>query len=79
MKPTLALHRAYFLVVLGFTLWVGRFGFFRPLEILRALPLTEGFDVVISVRRESAAATFVELEAELTLLLRRARLLVSQA
>ncbi len=31
-------HRAYFLVVLLFTLWVGFFGFFRPQEILRALP-----------------------------------------
>jgi hypothetical protein len=31
-------HRAYFFVVLWFTLWVGYFGFFRPEEILRALP-----------------------------------------
>lgn len=38
MKPTLALHRAYFFVVVWFTLWVGFFGFFRPEEILRALP-----------------------------------------
>jgi hypothetical protein len=38
MKPTMALHRAYFFVVVWFTLWVGYFGFFRPQEILRALP-----------------------------------------
>src|SRR5258706_10381657 len=38
MKPTLALHRAYFFVVVWLTLWVGYFGFFRPQEILRALP-----------------------------------------
>lgn len=38
MKPTLAAHRAYFFVVFWFTLWVGFFGFFRPQEILRALP-----------------------------------------
>ena len=38
MKPTMVLHRGYFFVVLGFTLWVGYFGFFRPLEIQRALP-----------------------------------------
>lgn len=38
MKPTLALHRLYFFVVLWFTLWVGYIGFFRPNEILRALP-----------------------------------------
>ena len=38
MKPTLTLHRAYFFVVVWFTLWVGFFGFFRPEEILRALP-----------------------------------------
>ena len=38
MKPTMALHRAYFFVVVWLTLWVGYFGFFRPQEILRALP-----------------------------------------
>ncbi len=37
MKPTLALHRLYFLIVSGFTLWVGCFGFFRPGDIQRAL------------------------------------------
>ncbi len=37
MKPTLALHRLYFLIVSGFTLWVGYIGFFRPAEIQRAL------------------------------------------
>ena len=34
----LALHRGYFFIVFWFTLWVGSFGFFRPREILRALP-----------------------------------------
>ena len=34
----LALERSYFVVVAGFTLWVGWFGFLRPQEILRALP-----------------------------------------
>ena len=38
MTPSLAWHRLYFLVVSGFTAWVGFFGFFRPQEILRALP-----------------------------------------
>lgn len=38
MKATMALHRAYFFVVVWLTLWVGYFGFFRPQEILRALP-----------------------------------------
>ncbi len=38
MKPGLAAHRAYFFVVIWFTLWVGFFGTFRPDEILRALP-----------------------------------------
>ena len=38
MKPSLALHRIYFFIVIWFTLWVGVFGFFRPAEILRALP-----------------------------------------
>ncbi len=38
MKPTQALHRVYFSIVIWFTLWVGYFGFFRPEEILRALP-----------------------------------------
>lgn len=38
MTPTLTLHRGYFFIVLWFTLWVGSFGFFRPQEILRALP-----------------------------------------
>lgn len=36
--PTLMLQRAYLLVVLSFTAWVGSFGFFWPLEIQRALP-----------------------------------------
>ena len=37
MKPTLTTHRAYFFVVIWFTLWVGCFGFFRPDLILKAL------------------------------------------
>ena len=36
--PALRWHRAYFFVVLGFTSWVGHFGFFEPSQILRALP-----------------------------------------
>ena len=47
----------------------------RLREALRALPLREGFDVVISVRPEAAKASFWALKTELTLLLRRARLL----
>jgi ribonuclease P protein component len=47
----------------------------RLREILRPLPLREGFDVVITVRQDAAAASFHELYTELTLLLRRARLL----
>lgn len=38
MKTIMFWHRAYFFVVLWFTSWVGFFGFFRPQEILRALP-----------------------------------------
>jgi hypothetical protein len=37
-SSALKLRRIYFFVVLWFTLWVGFFGFFRPEEILRALP-----------------------------------------
>ena len=47
----------------------------RLREILRLLPLHEGFDVVITVRPDAAAATFHSLYTELTLLLRRAKLL----
>jgi ribonuclease P protein component len=47
----------------------------RLREILRALSLVEGFDVVISVRPEAATASFATLQAELTLLMTRARLL----
>ena len=47
----------------------------RLREILRASPLLEGFDVVISVRPEAASASFERLKRELTTLLRRARLL----
>jgi ribonuclease P protein component len=46
----------------------------RLREILRALNLTEGFDVVISARPEAASAEFGSLKAELTLLMTRARL-----
>lgn len=38
LRPTMPWFRGYFFVVLWFTLWVGFFGFFRPEEILRALP-----------------------------------------
>jgi ribonuclease P protein component len=47
----------------------------RLREALRSLPVREGFDLVITVRPESAQASYQELRAELTLLLRRARLL----
>jgi ribonuclease P protein component len=47
----------------------------RLREILRSLPLTEGFDVVITVRPEAASSTFDGLRQELTTLLKRARLL----
>lgn len=38
MKPTMRLQRCYLFVVMWFTLFVGSIGFFRPLEILKALP-----------------------------------------
>jgi hypothetical protein len=38
MNAAMATRRAYFAVVLGFTAWVGFFAFFRPQEVLRALP-----------------------------------------
>ena len=47
----------------------------RLREILRLLPLREGFDVVITVRQEAAQATFQALQTELQTLLRRAKLL----
>jgi ribonuclease P protein component len=47
----------------------------RLREVLRILPLHEGFDIVISVRPEAATASFWALKSELTLLLRRAKLL----
>jgi ribonuclease P protein component len=47
----------------------------RLRESLRTLPLHEGFDVVVSVRPEAAQASFWVLKSELTLLLKRARLL----
>lgn len=47
----------------------------RLREALRSLPLHEGFDVVVVARPEAAAASFHALRTELTLLLRRARLL----
>ena len=47
----------------------------RLREILRLLPLREGFDLVISVRPAAAQATFFDLKTELTLLLKRARVL----
>jgi ribonuclease P protein component len=47
----------------------------RLREILRALPVREGFDVVLTLRPESAAATFWELKMETELLMKRAKLL----
>jgi ribonuclease P protein component len=47
----------------------------RLREALRSLPVQEGFDIVISVRPEAARASFQDLKAELTTLLKRARLL----
>jgi ribonuclease P protein component len=47
----------------------------RMREILRALPVREGFDVVLTLRPESATATFWELKAEAELLLKRGKLL----
>ena len=47
----------------------------RLREILRTLNLTEGYDVVISVRPEAATATFATLRADLTMLTKRARLI----
>ena len=47
----------------------------RLREILRALPVRESFDIVLTVRPESATATFQELKTELELLLNRAKLL----
>jgi ribonuclease P protein component len=44
-------------------------------EIVRALPLTEGHDVVIVVRPPAAQSDFAALRSEVTLLLKRARLL----
>ncbi len=51
----------------------------RLREILRVLPVREGFDIVLTVRPESATATFQELKVELELLLNRAKLLEAQA
>ncbi len=47
----------------------------RLREILRALPLRESFDIVISVRPAAAEATFLSLKTELSMLLKRGRLL----
>ena len=49
----------------------------RLREILRAASLIEGFDVVISVRPEASTAKFEALRAELTMLMRRGRLIVA--
>ena len=47
-------------------------------EAFRCLPVNEGFDVVIIPRPEAALAGFAALQAELALLLKRARLLVER-
>jgi ribonuclease P protein component len=49
----------------------------RLREILRAMRLIEGFDLVISVRPEAATASFSDLRAQLSLLMSRGRLLES--
>jgi ribonuclease P protein component len=51
----------------------------RLREILRALPVRESFDIVLTVRPEAATATFQELKTELELLLNRAKLLEAPA
>ena len=47
----------------------------RLREILRLLPMRENFDIVISVRPAAAEATFFSLKTELSMLLKRARIL----
>jgi ribonuclease P protein component len=47
----------------------------RLREALRSLPLHEGYDVVVSVRPEAAGASYYDLKQELSLLLKRARIL----
>ena len=47
----------------------------RLREILRLLPVREGFDVVISVRPAAAEASFHDLMTEAISLLRRGRVL----
>jgi ribonuclease P protein component len=47
----------------------------RLREILRSFSLLEGFDVVISARPEAAPASFQALQAEMTTLMRRGRLI----
>ena len=47
----------------------------RLREVLRFLNLVEGYDVVISVRPEAATASFDALKSELTLLMKRGRLI----
>jgi ribonuclease P protein component len=49
----------------------------RLREILRSLPVSEGFDVVITARPEATNASFSDLRTELTLLLKRSRLLTA--
>ena len=46
----------------------------RLREVLRLLPLSEGFDIVISVRPPAAEATFLMLKTELIMLLKRSRI-----
>ena len=47
----------------------------RLREILRTMSLVEGFDVVISVRPEASTAPFAALKTELTMLMKRGRLI----
>jgi ribonuclease P protein component len=47
----------------------------RLREILRALPIREGYDIVITARPDAATSTFDALRSELTTLITRARLI----
>ena len=51
----------------------------RLKEAFRALKVLPGFDVVVTCRPPAAQSDFKTLQAELTLMLRRARLLAGPA
>ncbi len=50
----------------------------RLREVVRALALRPGFDVVITARPPAAQSDFAHLQSELTLLCKRAKLLQSE-